>query len=62
MAELQAMNVVDATNAISAMLAPPKGQAEVGETQLAEESEEDSEAAAFEEDDSGVEDAPEEMP
>ena len=60
MAELQAMNVVDATNAISAMLAPQKGQAEVGETQLAEESEEDSEAAAFEEDDSGVEDAPEE--
>jgi hypothetical protein len=60
MAELQAMNVVDATSAISAMLAPQKGQAEVGETQLAEESEEDSEAAAFEEDDSGVEDAPEE--
>ena len=57
MAELQAMNMVDATSAISAMLAPQKGQAEVGETQLAEESDEDSEAAAFEENDSSVEDA-----
>jgi len=60
MAQLQATNLADAASAISAMLAPPKGQAEVGETQLAEESDEDSEAAAFEEDDSGVEDAPEE--
>jgi hypothetical protein len=60
MAQLQAMNVVDATSAISAMLAPEQGQAEVDETQLAEGSEEDSEAAAFEEDESGVEDAPEE--
>jgi len=60
MAQLQATNLADAASAISAMLAPEKGQAEVGETQLAEESEEDSEAAAFEEDDSGVEDASEE--
>lgn len=58
MAEIQAMNMVDATSAISAMLAPQKGQAELDETQPAEESEEDSEAAASEEDDSGVEDAP----
>jgi hypothetical protein len=60
MAQLQATNLADAASAISAMLAPEKGQAEVGETQLAEESEEDSEAAASEEDDSGVEDASEE--
>jgi hypothetical protein len=60
MAEIQAMNVVDATSAISAMLAPQKGQAELDETQLVEESEEDSETAAFEDDDSGVEDAPDE--
>ena len=58
MAEIQAMNMVDATSAISAMLAPEKGQAELDETQPAEESEEDLEAAASEEDDSGVEDAP----
>ena len=58
MAEIQSMNVADAASAISAMLAPEKGQAELDETQPAEESEEDSEAAASEEDDSGVEDAP----
>jgi len=57
MAQLQATNLADAASAISAMLAPEKGQAEVGETQLAEESDEDSEAAASEEDESGVEDA-----
>ena len=60
MAEIQAMNMVDATSAISAMLAPEEGQAELDETQPAEESEEDSTAAASEEDDSGVEDAPDE--
>ena len=60
MAEIQAMNMVDATNAISAMLAPEKGQAEVDGTQPAEESEEDLEAAASEEDESGVEDASDE--
>ena len=52
------MNVADAASAISAMLAPEKGQAELDETQPAEESEEDLEAAASEEDESGVEDAP----
>jgi len=57
MAEIQAMNMVDATSAISAMLAPEKGQAELDETQPAEESEEDLEAAASEDDESGVEDA-----
>ena len=60
MAEIQAMNMVDATNAISAMLAPEKGQAEVDGTQPAEESEEGLEAAASGEDESGVEDAPDE--
>ena len=60
MAETQAMNMVDATNAISAMLAPDEGQAQVDETQPVEESEEDTETAASEEDESGVEDAPEE--
>ena len=60
MAEIQAMNMVDATSAISAMLAPEEGQAELDETQPAEESEEDLTAAASEEDDSGVEDAPDE--
>jgi hypothetical protein len=60
MAEIQAMNMVDATSAISAMLAPEEGQAELDETQPAEESEEDSTAAASEEDESGVEDAPDE--
>ena len=59
MAEIQATNLADAASAISAMLAPEKGQAQVDETQPAEESEEDSTAAASEEDDSGVEDAPE---
>ena len=60
MAEIQATNLADAASAISAMLAPDEGQAEVTETQPAEVSEEDTEAAASEEDDSGVEDAPEE--
>jgi len=54
------MNMADAASAISAMLAPEQGQAEVDETQPAEESEEDTEAAASEEDESGVEDAPDE--
>jgi hypothetical protein len=58
MAETQAMNMADAASAISAMLAPEQGQAEVDETQPAEVSEEDTEAAASEDDDSGVEDAP----
>lgn len=57
MAQLQATNLADAASAISAMLAPEEGQAKVGETQLAEESEEDLTAAASEEDESGVEDA-----
>ena len=60
MAEIQATNLADAASAISAMLAPEEGQAELDETQPAEESEEDLEAAASEEDDSGVEDALEE--
>jgi hypothetical protein len=60
MAEIQAMNMVDATSAISAMLAPDEGQAQVDETQPVEESEEDSETAASGEDESGVEDAPDE--
>jgi hypothetical protein len=57
MAEIQAMNVADAASAISTMLAPEKGQAELAETQPVEESDEDSETAASEEDESGVEDA-----
>ena len=60
MAESQAMNMADAASAISAMLAPEQGQAEVDETQQVEESEEDTETAASEEESSGVEDAPEE--
>jgi len=60
MAETQAINVADAATAISAMMAPEQGQAEVDETQPVEESQEDTETAASEEDDSGVEDAPEE--
>ena len=60
MAETQAMNMADAASAISAMLAPEQGQAELGETQPVEESEEDTETAASEEDESGVEDAPDE--
>ena len=60
MAETTAMNMTDAVSAISAMLAPEEGQAEVTETQPVEESEEETETAASEEDDSGVEDAPEE--
>ena len=60
MAETTAMNMADAASAISAMLAPEEGQAEVTETQQVEESEEETETAASEEEDSGVEDAPEE--
>ena len=60
MAETQAMNVADAATAISAMMAPEQGQAEVDEAQPVEESEEDTETAASDADDSGVEDAPEE--
>jgi hypothetical protein len=60
MAETQAMNMADAASAISAMLAPEQGQAEIDETQPVEESEEETETAASEEDESGVEDAPEE--
>ena len=58
MADIQAMNMADAASAISAMLAPEEGQAEVTETQQVEESEEETETAASDEDDSGVEDAP----
>jgi hypothetical protein len=58
MAEIQAMNMADAASAISAMLAPEEGQAQVDETQPAEVSDEDTEVAASEDDDSGVEDAP----
>lgn len=60
MSESQAMNMADAASAISAMLAPEQGQAEVDETQQVEVSEEDTETAASDVDDSGVEDAPEE--
>ena len=60
MSESQAMNVADAATAISAMLAPEQGQAEVDETQPVEESQEDTETAASEEETSDVEDAPEE--
>jgi hypothetical protein len=58
MAEIQAINVADAATAISAMMAPEQGQAEVDEAQPVEESEEDTETAASGDDDSGVEDAP----
>ena len=58
MAEIQAINVADAATAISAMMAPEEGQAQVDETQPAEVSDEDTEVAASEDDDSGVEDAP----
>ncbi len=60
MSESQAMNVADAATAISAMMAPEEGQAQVDETQPVEESDEDTETAASEEETSGVEDAPEE--
>ena len=60
MAEIQSMNMADAASAISAMLAPEEGQAQVDETQPAEVSDEDTEAAASEVDESGVEDAPDE--
>ena len=60
MSESQAMNMADAASAISAMLAPEEGQAQVDETQQVEESEEDTETAASDVEDSGVEDAPEE--
>ena len=57
---IQATNLADAANAISAMMAPEKGQAQVDETQLVEESQEDAKTAASEGDDSDVQDAPEE--
>lgn len=60
MSESQAMNVADAATAISAMMAPEEGQAQVDETQPVEESDEDTETAASEDETSGVEDAPEE--
>jgi hypothetical protein len=60
MAEIQAMNVADAASAISAMLAPEQGQAELDETQPVEESEEETETAASEDNDSDVEDASDE--
>jgi len=60
MSESQAMNVADAATAISAMMAPEEGQAQVDETQPVEESDEDTETAASEEESPGVEDAPEE--
>ena len=60
MAQLQATNMAEAASAISAILAPEQGQAQVGETQLADGSDEDLEAAASEDDESGVEDAPDE--
>lgn len=62
MAELQPMNMADAASAISQMLAPEEGQAQVEETQPVEESEEETETAASVEDESGEEDAPEEEP
>jgi len=60
MSESQAMNVADAATAISAMMAPEEGQAQVDETQPVEESQEDTETAASEGESPGVEDAPEE--
>jgi hypothetical protein len=60
MAEIQAMNMADAASAISAMLAPEQGQAELDETQPVEESDEDSETAASDDNDSDVEDASDE--
>jgi hypothetical protein len=60
MAEITAMNMADAASAISAMLAPEQGQAELDETQPVEESEEETETAASEDNDSDVEDASDE--
>ena len=60
MAEIQAKNMADAASAISAMLAPEQGQAELDETQPVEESDEDSETAASDDNDSDVEDASDE--
>lgn len=60
MSESQAMNMADAASAISAMLAPEQGQAEVDETQQVEESEEETETAASAEDESEVQDASDE--
>ncbi len=57
---IQATNLADAVNAISEMMAPEEGQAQVDETQLVEESQEDAKTAASEGDDSDVQDAPEE--
>ena len=62
MAETTAMNMADAASAISQMLAPEEGQAQVEETQPVEESEEETETAASEEESPGEEDAPEEEP
>lgn len=59
MAESQPMNLADAASAISEMLAPEEGQAQVEETQPVEESEEETETAASVEEESGEEDAPE---
>lgn len=59
MAESQPMNLADAASAISEMLAPEEGQAQVEETQPVEESEEETETAASVEEEAGEEDAPE---
>ena len=59
MAESQPMNLADAASAISEMLAPEEGQAQVEETQPVEESEEETETAASVEEEFGEEDAPE---
>ena len=60
MAESQPMNLADAASAISEMLAPEEGQAQVEETQPVEESEEDTETAASVDDESEVQDASDE--
>lgn len=60
MAESQPMNLADAANAISEMLAPEEGQAQVEETQPVEESEEETETAASADDESEVQDASDE--
>ena len=60
MAETTAMNMADAASAISEMLAPEEGQAQVEETQPVEESEEDTETAASVDDESEVQDASDE--
>ena len=60
MAESQPMNLADAASAISEMLAPEEGQAQVEETQPVEESEEETETAASVDDESEVQDASDE--